>query len=151
MRDPRIVQPGRETWEKSKERRKTSDFNLLAHSTAHQPRLLIYTSAATIPTTAGARLYPIRAGRLIRVVANVQTAPTSTMTWNLLKNGTSIFATAPTISNESGSFPVVDDITEWLDNPIFVVGDYFQFIVSTVGAAGGPFVGVIEWMPDEPY
>jgi hypothetical protein len=149
MRDPRVNVLDKETFDEWRGRKKAADFNRLAHEQAHAPRLLIYTSKATIPTTAGSRWYPIRAGKLLRAMANVQVAPTSTLTWKLLKNGTDVFTTDPTISNESGAYPIFDDPTEWIDNPIFVVGDYFQFQVSTVGGATGPFVGTLEYMYEE--
>ena len=131
--------------------RQVPDFDFRQHEQVHAPKVLVYTSTATITTTAGSRLYPIRPGRLIRAQVNVQTAPTSTMTWTLLKNGTSVFTTNPTLSNESGSFPVVDDPVEYIDNADFLVSDYFQFQVTTVGGAGGPLVGVLEYIPADFY
>jgi len=151
MKNPSKSIPAKDTWEAWRKRRNQADFNVLAHDILHTPRTLVWTSPTTLVTAAGSRLYPKRGGTLISATANVQAAPTSALTWTVLKNGTAIFGTAPTISNESGAYPVFDDETEWIDNPIFVRGDYFQFQVSVIGGATGPFVGVLEYMPEEVF
>lgn len=131
--------------------RNMPDFNFKQHEQIHAPKVLIYNSKKTLTTTVGSRLYPIRGGELVRVRINVQTAPSSTLTWTLLKNGVSVFTTNPTLSNESGSFPVVDDVVEYIPNNVIVDGDYFQFQVTATGGAGGPLIGVIEYLPADFY
>lgn len=124
-----------------------SDFNYTVHEQLHPPRVFTYTSLTDLDTVAGSRIYVRRGGQIINLQGNVQTAPGSTMSWTLLKNGTAVLATAGTIA--AGS--LVSPLIEWVDNGYFVPGDYFQFQVTTVGGAGGPFIVTGEFIPADLY
>lgn len=124
-----------------------ADFNFATHEQLHPPKVVTYTSLTTLDTTAGSRIYPYRGGQLIRARANVQTAPSSTLTWTILKNGVSVFATAPTIA--SGS--LYASVTEFVDNGYFSPDEYFQVQLTATGSAGGPLVMIAEFIPADLY
>ena len=117
--------------------------NIQAHSQLHTPGRILWTGPATISTTAGSRLYPDEGGRIISALMSVDGAPSSTLTWALLKNGTSVFNTNPTILSGSN----YSSFTNWVENNEFIFGDYFQFQVTTTGGATGPAHGLIRYVP----
>lgn len=129
-----------------KERAK-ADFNFGTHEQLHAPKLITYTSITPLGTTAGSRIYPYRGGQIIRARANVQTGPTSSLVWKILKNGTSVHASSPTI----GAGLRFASVTEFIENGYFVPDDYFQVQITTVDSAVGPLVVVIEYVPSDFY
>jgi hypothetical protein len=123
--------------------RAKSDFDYGVHEQLHVPKQKIYTSKATLDTVAGAKMHLPHGGQLVYVLANVQTGPvTNPLVWTLLKNGTSAFATSPTIA--AGA--LYSNVTEFVDNGYFVPYDYFQVQVTTVSSAVGPMVVTIGYL-----
>ena len=118
-------------------------FNTPAHEAAHIPRSLMWTSSRVLSTNAGSAIYLPRPGMILAVRANVQTAPTGTLTWTVLKNGTSIFATSPTI----GSGLKFAAVTSWIDNGVLYDDDFLQVQITTVNSAVGPMVVIFDWIP----
>ncbi len=116
-------------------------INKTAHGNLHRTKKLIYTSAATLVTTAGTPIYPPFSGRLIWVQLGVTTAPSiGNLTCDVLLNGVSVFATLPTIpqSQAWGYRTAVDSIPHFsADNQ-----NYLQVQITTINAAAGPLTCV---------
>lgn len=127
--------------------RAKADFNFGTHEQLHAPKVMTYTSKATLVTTVGSRMYPYRGGQIIRARANVQTGPTSSFVWKILKNGTSVHSSSPTI----GAGLKFAAVTEFIENGYFVPDDYFQVQITTIDAAVGPLVVLIEYLPADFY
>ena len=122
-------------------------FNLPAHGLAHDPKTVLWTSKKTLTTVSGVKLPPLRPGIIVNVRASVQTAPTGTLTWDILKNGTSIFASKPTILTGE----TISEETPWIDNGEIVKDDTLQVQITTVNGAGGPMVVELEVSPLEAF
>jgi hypothetical protein len=77
-----------------------TEFNIQAHREAHLPRIMVYSSKATLSTTASSPIYPPRGGRIAAVHGNVTGTGASDTTIDVLIGGSSIFPAAagyPTI------------------------------------------------------
>ena len=104
-------------------------------SLPEEATVVFSTSAVLVAGTFDTRLYVPFSGTIVSVRANVQAAPTSTATFDVLKNGTSIFPTAakPTVLAAAfvgAGFSVPD--TRGL-----LTSDYLQVSVVAPGAATG--------------
>lgn len=128
----------------AKERPK-GDFNYGVHEQLHKPAVVTWTSKETLAAETGARIYPYRGGQLIRARANIQVAAAGTVTWRILKNGTTIHAASPTIA--AGN--LYANVTEFLENGVFVPDDYFQVELVDVSDATGPLVVIAEYIPTD--
>lgn len=119
-------------------------FNVRRHETAHGTRKLVYTSATTLTTDAGARLYAPYNARIIAVTINVQGAGGTDTIGDLLVNGNSVFTAQakPTVT-AAGIYSkrVPCDNVSWL------LGDYLTCKLTQTGGATGPAVFVIEILP----
>lgn len=130
-------------------------FDLEAHTAAHLPNILVYTSAATLTTDASVPICPPRGGRIVTVHANVKVAPTSTMEIDVLIGATSIFpdGTYVTITNgeltsglnESGEFDDGDArFPGDVHNATFRAFEAITIDIITIAAATGPLVAQLE-------
>jgi hypothetical protein len=109
---------------------------------AEKPRWLTYNTGATLDTNTGTRFYPPRKIEVRNVMVSVEGAPSSTLTGDLLRNGTSMYpsATKPTISagNYYGALRAPDRNT-------VNRGDYLQCQLTATGSATGPAIFYIQY------
>lgn len=120
-------------------------FNKHAHSVNHYPKIVTYTSQATLSTDASTPLYLPFSGRLLEVHASVTVAPTSTMKVDVLFDSLSIFDGTNFVEIESGdtlgkglpgrTSTVVGQEQTGLANPTKI-----QVQINTVAGATGPMV-----------
>jgi len=93
MQRARFAPPRESIWHPSGDRFNATPFNFLQHSFAHAPAVLVYTSKATLDTTAGSILYLQQDAVIESVQASVAGAPVSTaLVWDVLIGSNSIFA-----------------------------------------------------------
>lgn len=123
------------------------EFDVVSHSLAHEPKVFLWTSKKTLTTVSGVKLPPLRPGLIVNARASVQTAPSGNLTWDILKNGVSIFQTKPTIL----SGETVSEETPWIDNGEIVKDDTLQVQITTVNGAGGPMVVELHVAPLEAF
>lgn len=126
--------------------REGKTFNLPVHSASHSPRILIYTSTITLVTSVGTPIYPTWPGYLTGVRMSVTTAPTSTLTMDILLNGVTMFTagdTKPniTVGNLFG-YKQCTGKTHWS------IDDYIQCQITNTGGAVGPCVVTMEYFTD---
>ena len=122
-------------------------INRRAHRRSHAPSSIIYTSTATLSTTAGSPFYPLRAGRLTGIRANVAGAPSSSdLTFDVLFDGNSIFHTSnkPTVPQSVlfGYRSFQYDRLSWQPDT------KVQVQITTIGGATGPLVVEFEYEPE---
>lgn len=91
-----------------------------------------WTSKRRMPVGMGRRIYADRGGRLTGVVAFGTVPPLSTVTFDVLKNGTSIFPSATKPTLDAGAFVGTE---RQPDTQVFSKDDYFQIEVE--GGQGG--------------
>jgi len=121
-----------------------------AHEDHHLPRILVYTSAATLSTTASTPIRPPRGGRIVAVHLNVAGAPSgANFKHDTLIAGATIFP--------DGDLPEIldgevtsghDSSSEVLDDPrhpgdmdgAFNAFDAIQSKCDTISSATGPLV-----------
>ncbi len=108
------------------------------------PAILIYTTKLTLDTVAGTPRQPFRGGRIVGIWCKVVTAPTSTLTCDVLLNGQSIFQLMPKPTIPSGSTKSNRAIP---DRTFFVRDDVMKIQLTATGSAGGPMVVEIEYLP----
>lgn len=97
--------------------------------------ILFSTSLPLVVGTFATRLYVPFAGTIVSVRSNVQVAPTSTATFDVLKNGTSIFTVAAKPTVLTGAF--VGAGFSVPDTRAVLPSDYLQVGVVATGAATG--------------
>ena len=127
------------------------EFSLEAHSAAHLPRILVYTSQATLVTTASTPIYPPRGGRIVAIHANVAAAPTSDMTIDVLIAGESIL-NSDYVTILSGEVTTSFASSAMLFDPriadsnlgSFKAFEKLQVQVVSISAATGPLVMQLE-------
>lgn len=121
-------------------------INVQAHLAQHSPRILIYTSTSTLTTSVGTPLYPTFPGYLTGIRLNVAGAPSSTLTCDLLLNGSSMFTsgdTKPTIASGAlFGYKRVTGKTHW------GIDDYLQVQLTATGSATGPMVVTMEYFTE---
>lgn len=123
-------------------------FDHVAHSRDHIVKRLSWTSNTTLDTTAGSKIPVTHPMRIIRVSLKVSgTAPGSTLTGDVLLNGTSIYAVGgnkPTVaaSATASAVPGYPDYAFCND------GDYLQCQLTATGSAGGPIIFLIEYVDE---
>jgi hypothetical protein len=118
-------------------------FNVSAHSFAHDPAPLIYTSATTLDTVAGTPIHLPYDFQIIGVSANVAGAPSgAALIWDVLVDGVSAFtAAADRISIAAGdvyslsAVPDLDHLTARMK---------LQCQGVTISSATGPIVVIFE-------
>lgn len=126
-----------------KERRTIPDFNLSAHEQLHRPRVASFSTEATLASATYPAIAAPRAGMIVNARVNVQGAPASDLSWNVLKNGDPIFLQDQVVSTGD----TFSTITEWVDNGPFVADDLFAFQLVDDGGATGPLYLVMEYIP----
>lgn len=120
--------------------------NPIAHEQHHNPMVLVYTSKETLDTTAGTPIYPTRGGTIVGARVSVAGAPSGAdFDADILLDGSTIFDsnTKPTIANGEtyGYMRIPDEIYLYPDSKI-------QWQITNVSSATGPFVGIIEILPE---
>jgi hypothetical protein len=121
--------------------RNTPGINATAHEDAHGVRVLMYTSTATLTTTAGTEIYAPFGGELSWVSASVKTAPTSTMTIDVLLDGSSVFSSGgisiPTSQKHGYRTPVdkLGILPIYSDDPTPI-----KVQITNVAGATGPMI-----------
>jgi hypothetical protein len=118
--------------------------NQVSHDALHPPTPLIYSSKGTLNTDVGSPIYLPLAGQLVAVRLNVKTAPSSTLTCDILLNGSSVFSgsSKPTIAASSrfGYLALSDKVH-------FAVDSYLEAQLTATGSAGGPLTVtyLVKW------
>lgn len=114
-------------------------FNRAAHRRSHlgEIKILTYTSKATLDTNAGTPIYPHVPGRILAVRLNVAGAPSSTLTCDVLIDGSTIFTvnSKPTIASSAlYGDPATPDLKA------FTATSKIQCQLTATGSATGPLV-----------
>lgn len=114
-------------------------FNHASHRRSHmgEIRILTYTSKASLDTNAGTPIYPHVPGRLLSVRGNVSGAPSSTLTIDVLFDGSSVYTVSskPTIaSSVLYGDPAAPDVKA------FTTTTKIQVQLTDTGSATGPIV-----------
>ena len=106
------------------------------------PRWLVYNTATTLDTTAGNRFYVPRRIIIQDVMVSVEGAPSSTLTGDLLRNGTTLFpsATKPTVASGSLYGALREPDIGSVDR-----GDYLTCQLTATGSATGPAKFYIQY------
>ncbi len=121
--------------------------NRVMHRYTHKPKKLLFTSASTLDTTIQPAFYPTWNARVSFVALSVVTAPTTTLTCDVLLNGASMFSgktdgaaeSLPTIpAGQNWGYKYPPTVSRWsADNQ-----DFIQVQVTAVGGAGGPLTAI---------
>lgn len=104
--------------------------------------VLYSTPAALVPGILDPRWYPPFVGSILEVRINVDTAPTGTVTVDILKNGTSLFPISAKPTVATGAF--VDTVFRVPDTRAFshLSNDYLEIEVEDAGSATGLVVSM---------
>jgi len=87
----RFAPSKRDIWTPGGTRFNATPFNFIQHANAHAQVSLLYTSKGTLDTVISTPWYPDRDYIIEYVKVNVTGAPTSSLVWDVLMGGTTIF------------------------------------------------------------
>lgn len=124
------------------------EFNREAHDGEHDVRVLLYTTEATLVTTAGVPLYPLRGKTMLRARVSVTTAPSgAALAADILIDGNTAF------SSIDSKLQVRDG--EEIGDPAYFMGGrtvdaaaMVQCKIDTISSAAGPAVFEIEYIAE---
>lgn len=115
--------------------------NKRAHAKLHQARVMVYSSTKTLSTAAGTNMTAPFAGGITAVRISVATAPSSTMSANLLINGVAA-ATATLASGSTTGYRAFPSILH------FAQDDTIAWQITATGSAGGPMIAQMYFYAD---
>jgi hypothetical protein len=128
-------------------------FNVAAHEDSHLPRILVYTSKATLSTDASTGITPPRGGRIVAGHANVAGAPSGgNLTVDVKVGGTSVMDSQYITVLDGETTSGVDSNTELFDEPrtigemsaTFRAFESIQVQIVAINGATGPMVVQLE-------